>query len=190
MKKILISLGIFFLLVNSSSALAGFAVGQSDALVTPNPTTQPNSSAYGKSPSKWLDSYLRWLLEGAAIPGGNAAFLPIFGDSPFDIHVKAGTSMVLPIAVYIGFEGEEPYLPEDFYGVVTLDGQSIAEPNEDYYVEEMNVEPPIIGLGVFYQGLVVIINPLTPGTHTIELYSTIDGGTYEFNNTWIITVAR
>ena len=106
MKKLLVSLGMFLLLFNSSSALSGLALGQSDVLVTPSPTTQPNSNAYGKSIEDWVESYIRWLFEGVALPGRNVTFLPIISepdDPPFEIQVKPGTKMVLPIAVYLGF---------------------------------------------------------------------------------------
>ena len=70
--------------------------------------------------------------------------------------------------------------------------------NEDYYIGPTYLDPPIT-LGedtvAFYEGLAVVINPLTPGEHMIQLYATItiplpDGTNFvaAFSNTWNITV--
>lgn len=122
-------------------------------------------------------------------------FLPIFGEmasgNVFEVEVSPGTKFMLPIALYLGFPEDEPIAPSAFSGAVTLDGQPIAEPNGDYYFGPTNLEPPIM-FGefeiAFYQGLGVVIGPLTPGLHTIELSSIVDGDA--FSNTWYITVKR
>jgi hypothetical protein len=168
-------------------------------MVKPNPDLPGHSSAFGKSLDAWVEAYLRSAFEDAAIPKKKIEFLPIFGDQPsdnvFEVEVKPGTKMVLPIALYLGFPEDQPLEPSDFTGYVTVDGQLIAEPNEDYYFGPTDLDPPIIlTIGedtytiAFYQGLGVIINPLTPGFHTIELDSTVDGDA--FHNTWNITVKR
>ena len=108
----------------------------------------------------------------------------------FSIKVKTGTAFVLPIALWLGFEGDPVLEPSDFFGAVTLDGQPIAEPNIDYLVGPTPVDPPLFGVVTFYQGLGVVIKPLTPGAHTIELFATVNTpeGLAEFTNTWNINV--
>lgn len=130
------------------------------------------------------------MFEEGEAPKKRVEYLPIVGDSPIDVDIEAGTGLVLPIAIWLGF-AEDPVLgPEEFYAEVTLDEQRIAEPNADYYVGPTYVDPPIFGVVTFYEGLAVMIKPLTPGEHTIELYSTFDtpDGTAEFSNIWNISV--
>jgi len=168
-------------------------------VITPNPDVQPNSNFQGKSVDAWVESYLRWLLEGSAIPNKKLDFLPIIGENGgsgnvFEIEVKPGTALVLPIALWAGFEGDPELGVDAFTGAVTLDGQPIAVPNEDYYVGPTYVDPPIADVVLFYEGLAVVIKPLLPGNHTIDLYSSVtyefEGSqvTDEFTNTWNITV--
>lgn len=213
MKKLALALSTLFAVVFSFHTLAGGTPGAllnhlGTGAVTPNPDVQSNSKFKGKSLDSWVESYIRWLYEGAAIPGNSVEFLPIFGDAGdtgnfFEIEVKPGTALVLPIGMWIGFPGDPVLGPDAFYGDVTLDGQPIAVPNENYYVGPTDLDPPIIldfGGGTiytlaFYEGLAVVIKPLTPGEHTIQLYSAIDSpeppvgsGLLEFANTWIITI--
>lgn len=192
MKKLVLILSTLCILLLSTTVRAGSPLqSMAPGIATPNPASQPNSHAYGRSLDAWVESYLRNLYEDADVPAGNVAFLPIIGESPFDIQVRPGTALVLPIALYLGFPTDTPLGPDKFTAAVTLDGAAIAEPKDEYYVGPTYVDPLILGLVAFYEGLVVVINPLTPGEHTIVLYSSIDApeGLYEFNNTWNITVA-
>ncbi|WP_455208397.1 hypothetical protein [Kaarinaea lacus] len=200
MKRLALNLSVVFLVLFSMNTIAGEALrnlGNLDPGVT-----QPNSNAFGKSLDAWMEVYIRWLEDGADPDARvkNAAFLPILGESPFAVEVEAGTALVLPIATWLGFPGD-PILPEEWwgdpnhiFGDVTLDGQPIAIPNEDYYVGPTDLVPPAILFGIyeidFYQALVVVINPLTPGDHQIVLHSEFVDLGLVFDNTWNISVVR
>ena len=197
MKRIVVALSSLYLVILSVNGMAGVTLGNLEDLgsgtTTPNQAAQPGSNAYGKSLASWVEAYLRNLFEGDEIPANNVEFLPIVPDgSAFYIEVKPGTALVLPIALWLGFAGDPELGPTNFTGMVTLDGEPIAVPNQDYYIQPTYIDPPIIELIAFYEGLAVVIKPLTPGEHTIQLYSTInnipDVGLMEFSNTWNITV--
>lgn len=197
MKKLMLTLGTVCALLFSFHALAGDTLrnlGNLDPGVT-----QPNSHAFGKSLDGWMEAYIRWLEDGADPTARvkNVAFLPILGESPFDVHVEPGTALVLPIATWLAFPGD-PALPDEWwgdrdhiFGDVYLDGQPIAVPNVEYYVGPTDLVPSanLFGFEVlFYQALVVVINPLTAGEHQIVLHSEfVDFGAV-FDNTWNITV--
>lgn len=197
MKKLALTLSVIFLVLFSMSAVAGEVLrnmGNLDPGVT-----QPNAKTFGKSLDAWMETYIRWL-EGGADPGArvkNVAFLPILGESPFAVEVEPGTALVLPIVTWLGFPGDEP-LPDEWwgdrshiFGDVYLDGRPIAVPNVDYYVGPTNLVPPASLFGfeiVFYQALVVVINPLTSGEHQIVLHSEFVDFEAAFDNTWNITV--
>ena len=195
MKKFNLALIALCALLFSVQAQSGMTLGELGQAV-PNPDAQPNSKAFGKSLDEWIEAHLRWLEAGQDpdVRVKNVAFLPIVGDLPsgnvFEVEVEPGTALVLPIAMWLGFEGDPVLDPSDFFGAVTLDGQPIAEPNIDFLVGPTPVDPPLFEVVTFFQGLGVVIKPLTPGTHTIELFSSIDtpDGLFEFTNTWNITV--
>jgi len=191
MKKLYLAFMSLCILLFSLQAQAGMTLGGLDQ-GNPNPDAQPNSQAFGKSLDEWIGTHLRWL-EAGQDPDErvkNVAFLPIVGESPFSVEVMPGTAFVLPIALWLGFEGDPVLEPSDFFGAVTVDGQPIAEPNIDYLVGPTPVDPPLFGIVTFYQGLGVVIKPLTPGAHTVELYATVNtpDGLEEFTNTWNINV--
>ena len=191
MNKIYLTfLSLCFLLL-SLPAQAGMTIAGMGQ-VTPNPDAQPGSQAFGMSLDEWIGAHLKWL-EAGQDPDTrvkNAAFLPIIGESPFSVEVEPGTALVLPIALWLGFEGDPELAASDFVGAVTVDGQPVAEPNIDFYVDPTPIDPPLFGVVTFYQGLGVVIKPLTPGAHTINLFSSINtpDGLAEFNNTWNIIV--
>jgi hypothetical protein len=194
MKKLALALSALLALLFSVHALPGVTLGNlgnlDPSVTTPNPVLNPDSKAYGKSLDAWVEAYLRTVFEGAAAPVQRVAFLPVGGESPFEVEVKPGTTLVLPIALWLGFATDPVLGSTNFFGEVTLDGQPIAVPNEDYYVGPTYVDPPILGVVTFFEGLAVMIKPLLPGEHTIELYSTINtpDGLAEFSNIWNITV--
>lgn len=206
MKKLALAVCTLFVFMFPVHSMAGMPFDGPGA-TTPNPAAQPNSKAFGRSLDAWMEAWLRNYYEGAAIPDKRVVFLPTADEdgnagNVFDIEVKPGTKLVLPIAGYLGFPTDNPLESTAFVGEVTLDGQPIATPNEDYYFGPSAFDPPIIldfgEFGVFtlafYQGLGVVIKPLTPGTHTLELYSSVDAtangeGFSEFTNTWNITVS-
>ena len=201
MKKLALTFSVIFLVLFSMSTVAGEAlrnIGNLDPGVT-----QPNAKSFGKSLDAWMETYIRWL-EGGSDPEArvkNVAFLPILGESPFAVEVEPGTALVLPIITWLGFPGDEP-LPDEWwgdrshiFGDVYLDGQLVAVPNVDYYVGPTDLDPnATIVIGddvyeiVFYQALVVVINPLTPGEHQIVLHSEFVDFEAAFDNTWNITV--
>ena len=194
MKRLAMAMSAFFALLFSVNSMAGTTLGNLDDLLpgvsTPNPVFEPGSRAYGRSLDAWVEAYLRTVLDGQPPPVQRVEYLPIFGESPFEVEIEAGTALVLPIALWLGF-AEDPVLgPDNFSGAVTLDGQAIAEPNGDYYVGPTYVDPPILGVVTFYEGLAVMIKPLTPGDHTIELSSSVNTpeGLFEFSNIWNISV--
>jgi hypothetical protein len=198
MRKLELMLSMILLVLFSMSAVAGEAlrnIGNLDPGVT-----QPNSNTFGKSLDAWMETYIRWLEDGADPDARvkNVAFLPILGESPFAVEVEPGTALVLPIVTWLGFD-ENDFLPDELwgdrdhvFGDVWVDGQSVAVPNEDYYVGPTMLAPPAdIGIGVdivLYQALVVVINPLTPGEHQIVLHSEFVDFGAAFDNTWNITV--
>jgi hypothetical protein len=158
---------------------------------------QPSSSSFGKTLDGWMEAYLVWFDAGADpdYRDGNVAFLPIAGESPFEVEVEPGTAFVLPIATWLGVSADEDPLPDDWwgdrdhiFGDVYLDGQPIAVPNEDYYVGPSILDPPVLGGNDYYQALVVVIPPLTPGLHEIILHSEFVDFAAAFDNTWYITV--
>jgi len=197
MKKLILALGAVFLVLFSVGTMAGESLrnmGNLDPGVT-----QPNSNAFGRSLDAWMETYIRWLETGAdpEYRVKNVSFLPILGDSPFNVEVGPGTALVLPIVTWLGFPGDEP-LPDEWwgdrghiFGDVYLDGQQIAVPNTEYYVGPTYLDPPASLFGfeiIFYQALVVVINPLTPGEHHINLHSEFVDYGAAFDNTWNITV--
>ena len=197
MKKLLLILSTLFVLMFSVNTLAGVTLGNMGDLgpgattTNPNAVSPPNSKAFGRSLDAWVEVYLRNLFDGVPNSARNVVFLPIIGESPFDIEVAPGKSFVLPIALWLGFPGDPELGTGNFFGDVTLDGQPIGVPNEDYYIGPTYVDPLILDLVAFYEGLAMVIKPLTPGEHTIQLYSTINVpeiGLMEFNNAWNITV--
>lgn len=197
MKRLILAFGACCALLCSVYAVAGEPL-RSVGNLDPG-AAQPNSHAFGKTLDRWMETYIRWLEDGAdpAERVKNVAFLPILGDSPFSVEVEPGTALVLPIATWLGFPGD-PVLPDDWwgdrehiFGDVYLDGQAIAVPNEDFYVGPTDLVPAasLFGFEInFYQALVVVIPPLTPGEHQINLHSEfVDFGAV-FDNTWNIKV--
>jgi hypothetical protein len=195
----------YFLALITVCTLAFTIQGQAGTMLRgldqgiPNPDAQPNSNAFGKSLDGWMETYLRWLEDGADPDARvkNIAFLPILGESPFTVEVEPGTAFVLPIATWIAADGE-PALPDEWwgdrdhiFGDVYVDGQPVAVPNAEFYVGPTDLDPSIVLFGSefdYYQALVVVIKPLTPGEHQIVLHSEfVDLGAV-FDNTWIITV--
>lgn len=125
-------------------------------------------------------------------------FLPILGGPEFTVEVESGTALVLPVATWLGYPNEDP-LPDDWFGdkehifgEVTVDKRPAVELDENYYVGPSYFNPPLILFDIleiqFYQALVCVINPLSPGQHTIKVHSGLKDFGAEYNNTWEITV--
>jgi hypothetical protein len=200
MKRLLISVFVIFLLLFSMNVQAGQTLRASPG------TAPPNSMAFGKSLDGWLEAYIIWSFwDGSGdqpadkIRNVQLLPLPVSPDTHVDIEIKVGTALVLPVAVYLGTEGEEPY-PEDWFGnpnyvsgEVELDGKMIITPDENYYAEAFFDPPIFFDLLYFAQGIVGVITPLSVGVHEIILHSELLnlpglGEDVIFDNTWTITV--
>lgn len=202
MKKLAISLGVILVFLLAVSVQAGEPLRNLDPGIA-----RPGSHAFGKSLDEWMEAYVRWLGDGAdpAARIRNVAFLPIIcpDDPPpepciFEVEIKPGTALVLPVATWLGLT-EDDTLPDEWFGdpnhifgEVTLDGEAVVEPNADYYVGPTALDPPVFLLGVdrvLYQAIVFVIPPLSAGDHEIVLHAEfVDFGAV-FDNIWNITVA-
>ena len=191
MKKLAISLGVILLFLLAINVHAGEPFGAPRHWIAP-----PNSMAFGKSLDDWVLVYMGWLNAGADQDAKirNVAFLPIIPGPEFEVEVKVGTALVLPIATWLG-EDESDTLPDAWFGdplhvfgELSLNGGPIVEINEDYYVGPTPIEPPLFGAFVLYQALACVILPLPAGVHEIVLHSEfVDFGAV-FDNSWTITV--
>jgi hypothetical protein len=208
MKRLILLCWMFFVGMFSASAIAGVVPGTTG--VPSNPVAQPNSKAFGNSLGEWMGIYWRQFLAGNLANGNvvnlkNVALLPQTCDVPpctFNIQVKPGTALVLPLVAWLGF-GPNDVLPDEWWGdpnkifaEATLDGLPIAQPNAAYYTGVVNFDPPIpfdLGDGnivqvAVHQSIGVVIKPLTPGVHKLVLHSEIIEAGAVFDNTWNITV--
>lgn len=201
MKKLfVITLGLILLLLLSANVQSGRRIGSNGNWPGVAP---PHSNSHGKSLDDWMHAYMRWWANGAdpSETSGNVAFLPIWPGPEFEVEIKVGTALVLPVTSYLGFEGDDT-LPDEWfgdpdfiYGWVNLNGALLVELNEDYYVGPTYLIPPAVidlsPFGVFpiafYQSLLCLILPLPPGEHELVLHSYFEDGTV-FDNTWYITV--
>lgn len=198
----------FFLVLFSASAIAGVVPGTTG---TPSsPVAQPNSNAFGNSLGEWMGIYWRQFLAGNLANGNtvsvkNVVLLPQSCDAPpctFDIKVKPGTALVLPLVAWLGF-GPDDVLPDEWWGDrnkifadATLDGLPIAQPNAAFYTGVVGFDPTVpfelddgtVVQVAVHQSIGVVIRPLPPGTHKLVLHSEIVEAGAVFDNTWNITV--
>jgi hypothetical protein len=192
-KKLAMYLSAVFVLVFSVEALAGEPARNLDPGIAP-----PHSHAFGKSLDEWTELYFRWFENGQDPESrvGKVAFLPIAPGPLFEVSVKPGTPLVLPVVAWLAF-GEDDFLPNEWFGDpnhifgnVYLDGVAIAEPNADYYVGPTELDPPLFGVATHFQAIVFVTTPLTPGEHQIVLHSEFVDFGVAFDNIWNITVER
>ncbi len=141
-----------------------------------------------------------------------------------EITLPAGTPFVLPLDAWIRerYEGY-PTVPDDPLlsdavalgaadPVLTIDGRVVlSDANKAaFYIPTTTFDPIVVYpqpssygsvAGLTYQGIGVIVLPLTPGTHVIHLYEPViyQPGDYAglpaglglvYDNTWIVTVTR
>jgi hypothetical protein len=181
-----------FVLMFSVDALAGGPMRNLDPSIA-----RPHSMAFGKSLNEWMELHLRWVEDGQNPDErvGNVAFLPIIGESPFEVSVEPGTALVLPVVAWLALD-ESEILPDEWFGDanhifgnVLLDGVPIVEPNEAYYVGPTELDPPVFGQG-YYQAIVFVATPLPKGQHQIVLHSEFVDFGAEFDNIWLITVEK
>ena len=192
-KKLVLVCSALFVLMFSIDALAGQPMRNLDPGIAP-----PHSHAFGKSLDEWTELYLRWFENGQNPDEqvGNVAFLPIAPGPLFEVSVKPGTALVLPVLTWLAFD-ESEILPDEWFGDpshifgnVSLDGVPIVEPNEDYYVGPTKLDPPLFGVAPYYQAIVFVATPLSPGKHQIGLHAEFVDFGATFDNTWNITVEK
>ena len=141
------------------------------------------------------------------------------GVGEMSLTVKPGDKLVLGILAWLGetydpaynIADDQPWPKSDFTppngeAVITLDGVELINASNlaDFYYGPAYFEEPLmyptpssyhsIGI-IFVQGIGIVLQPLTPGKHTLTLYSWDrweglygEGGQGWFN-TWHITVA-
>jgi hypothetical protein len=174
-----------------------------------NPVAPPNSRAFGKSLNDWMGTYLdQFVSPTGAVGEKNVKFLPIVCDSPpctFDMSIRPGTALALPLATWIGCLGVDPVLPVEWWGdpnhiftATTLDGTPIAQPNAAYLVGPSLLSVPVGFAGcqapaegeynAFYQVIGVVIKPLPPGEHNMDLRTDFVDFGVTFYNAWNIRV--
>lgn len=143
---------------------------------------------------------------GDYIGGSGTAEDPATFAGHLDVKLKPGTAFVLPVAGWAGWAydpvwgipDDPPLDPSAFYGTVELDGHPLALG----YVAPVYYDPPIPlpddyypGMTTIYvQGLVVLHQPLSVGTHTMTLESGMSFPDPDYSygakylNSWTITV--
>lgn len=145
------------------------------------------------------------------------------GTAEMNLTVKPGTKLVLGILSWIGetydpnlvpsVPDDDPnyftladFLPPLGQSIITLDGVQLMNDSNvaSFYYGPISFKEPLMyseptpygSIGaIFVQGIGIVIQPLTPGQHTLKLYSwDYWKGLYGANgvgwdNTWHITVA-
>ena len=181
------------------------------------------SQAFGASLAEWQEVYSRWTFgditlpvdqNGNAVVGGNVVLMPI-PDGSLDVTLNAGQAFMLPLWVIWGtsYDDGTPTDPNLDLSVfqtldiaVTIDGVTVISTGNvmDYYSEftfdpEIPLPPdwsPYLAL-VWFQGIGMVVPPLTPGQHSITLDAkntipVVDGKgnayIFEYHNSWNVTV--
>jgi hypothetical protein len=146
----------------------------------------PNSHAYGKSLSEWLElfmvDYLEHVYCGKTLPSkvGNVQFLNAL--CPADVTVKAGTALLGGVLAWYGELYEDGSIDDPSVdwlagtiGEVTLDGRTIVPNLENYYVPIRWLREPVLYqeptdygsiATVYVEGYAFLIAPLPVGVHT------------------------
>lgn len=202
MKKLILPMAVFSIILISINAYAGQPLGASSHWLA-----QPHSMAFGNSLDEWIEAYVRWLEDGMDPTARvkNVAFLPIIGDgSPFEVEIEAGTALVLPVALWLGERYADPSFPDDepfpdewfgdpdhIWGTVQLDEGPVIDIDEHYYVGPTYLDPSALMFGsefIFYQAIACVILPLPVGDHDVFLQAGYEDFGVMFDNTWNISV--
>jgi hypothetical protein len=197
MRKFLIVFSsVIFVILLVVNVQAGQPFGSPRHWIAP-----PNSMAFGMSLDEWMEAWVRWAEDGEDPDAriGNVAFLPILPGPEFLVEVRVGTAIVLPVALWLGWDVNDT-LPDDWFGhtdhvwgTLQLDQGPTVEINKDYYVGSTLLLPPAFLYNYdnyLYQALACVILPLPVGVHEVALYSEfVDFGAV-FDNTWTITVVH
>jgi hypothetical protein len=206
----------------------------------------PNSKAFGKTLTEWMQLYETWLISGTGDDHvGHVKFLPLpageYAGGSFtyadpgilvghlDVTLGPGTPFVLPVTIWYGetYEPElgypdDPPLPAELFTdpaqnliTVYIDGKpvmdsTIASVSPFYFgpapISVIYPAPTSYGsiAAIFVQGIGFVNEPLSVGTHTIELVSGLrvpidptilnlniypEGVGVVYMNTWTITVS-
>ena len=136
--------------------------------------------------------------------------LPIL-KGQLEITVSPETAFVLPVFGFIGerYQGypkvpdDQPIPNRDFlagvHPTLTIDGKTVlSDANKAaYYLPKTDFHPIVhyetphdngaVG-AVFFQGVAIVIPPLSTGVHKIRLYEPAPIFGVTFDNTWIVTV--
>jgi hypothetical protein len=212
--------------------LAGRGTGQAFAGPGGSKIEPPTAYSHGKSPTEWLSLYFEYAYGPTPPPNplGHVYFLtpgptgdttgtgtladPLILPSHADVTIHAGTAMVIvPISWYgeIYADHVDSVVPDSWWGTlvtgsVTLDGSTVVQHLEDYYVPVEEFNPPLIyaqptsygSLGIaFVQGTVLLCEPLSVGVHhladTASVLLPADNGVLpetglRYLNSWTITV--
>jgi hypothetical protein len=164
---------------------------------------QPKAHPHGKSMAGWLRDFAVWRASGypAQEATSGKVFLlkpllpdqpegagtisdPLKGDAHAHITIKAGTPVLDVLVAWfaeIHSDGQvDPNMPDSFWGThitgeVTLNGKTITNQIEDYYVPPQVFDPALIYPGaselgtianVAIQGSMIMLKPLPVGVHT------------------------
>jgi hypothetical protein len=207
----------------------------------------PQSKAYGKTLTEWMQLFETWFIGGAVGEDhvGHVKFLPLppgdYAGGSFtyadpgilvghlDVSLRPGTPFVLPVTVWYGESYEpvlgypdDPALPADLFTdpaknqiSVYVDGNrvmdsTIASVSPFYFgpapISVIYSQPSSYGsvAAIFVQGIGFVNEPLSVGTHTIQLLSGLrvpidpailnlsvypEGSGVVYMNTWTITVS-
>lgn len=130
----------------------------------------PNSHAFGKSLTEWMNLYWQWLIGGGPDHVGRVTFLPqpngdhVSGDFSYDdpgvlvgeaeVHLRPGTKFVLPVITWVGESYlSELHIPDDVpldasvftFAEVSLDGKRLIDASnmDDFYYGPTYFDTPI-----------------------------------------------
>jgi hypothetical protein len=181
------------------------------------------SHAFGKSSTEWQELYWRWFYGDVSIQtdaNGNAAVGNVVllalpnapGDGTpgsLDITLKPGQAFVLPEFGFLGTSYTDGTPPDPMVGLsvfetleisLTLDGVTIVDSSNvlDYYAgaflaPEIPLNSPPLAAAIWFQGISIVHNPLSVGSHVIHLdvknTQPVFGFISEYHNTWNVTVS-
>jgi hypothetical protein len=231
----------------AGAALAVTLVGASlVAVEAARGGSPPQSTAFGKTLTEWMQLYWTWALGGGGddhvghvkflqLPSGEYAGGSFTYADPgvlvghLDVSLKPGTPFVLPVSIWYGETylpalgyPDDPPLPADLFTDpgknlirVSIDGKPVMDSTRasvaPFYfgpapIDVVYPAPSSYGstAAIFVQGIGFVHEPLSVGTHKIELLAGLrvppdptilnlnvypDGSGIVFKNTWTITVA-
>jgi hypothetical protein len=127
------------------------------------------------------------------------------------VTLKAGQTFFLPLWTLSGTSYSDgtppdPFEPDSVFRTLeiklTIDGKTVVSTgNVMRYYSKFAFDPviPIVGAPpyaaiIWFEGVGILHEPLSPGQHTLTLHAKntqlVWGSTFEYNNTWKVTVSR